>query len=150
MRYRAMREKSAGAIVYRMDKGRVEYLLLLYSAGHWDYVKGHVETDETEEETIVREVEEETGIIDLKIIPNFKEIINYFYTKNGKKVAKEVVFFVAETRTKDVKLSFEHKGFKWLEFEKAAKQITYKSSKDVLKKADKFLKKRGSQKKLGP
>jgi len=143
-----MQEKSAGAIIYRKGEDKVKYLLLQYGAGHWDYVKGHVETDETEEETVVRETEEETGLIDLKIIPGFKEIISYFFTKSGKKIDKEVVFLLAETETKDIKLSMEHKEYKWLEFEKALKQATFKTAKDVLKKADKFLKKHASQQKL--
>jgi len=143
-----MQEKSAGAIIYRKGKDKIRYLLLQYGAGHWDYVKGHVETDETEEETVVREAEEETGLMDLKIIPGFKEIISYFYTKTGKKIAKEVVFLLAETETKDIKLSYEHKEYKWLEFEKALKQATYKNSRDILKKADKFLKKYADQRTL--
>ena len=143
-----MQEKSAGAIVYRKDDGEVKYLLLLYGAGHWDYVKGHIETDEEEEETIIREAEEETNLIDLKIIPGFRERINYFYVKNGKKIGKEVVFLLAETETKDIKLSFEHKDYKWMEYDKALKKATFKTAKDLLKKADKFIKKRASQKKL--
>ncbi len=143
-----MHEKSTGAVIYRKDDGKPKYLVLLYGAGHWDYVKGHVEPDEEEEETLVREAEEEAELIDLKIIPGFKERISYDYQKNGKTIAKDVVFYLAETQEKNVKLSSEHKEYKWLEFEKALKQITYKTSKDVLKKADKFLKKNISQKTL--
>ena len=58
------------------------------------------------------------------------------------------MFLLAETETKDIKLSYEHKEYKWLEFEKALKQTTYKNSRDVLKKADKFLKKYANQKTL--
>ncbi len=143
-----MHEKSAGAIIYRKESETTKYLVLLYGAGHWDYVKGNVEPSEEEEETVVREAEEEAGLIDLRIIPGFKERISYFYKSNGKTVAKEVVFYLAETNTKDVKLSFEHKEYKWLELEKALKQVTYKNSRDVLRKADKFLKKNLSQKTL--
>ncbi len=143
-----MHEKSAGAVIYRKENGTAKYLILLYGAGHWDYVKGHVEPDEEEEETLVREAEEEAGLIDLRIIPGFKERISYEYSKNGKNIAKDVVFYLAETQAKSVKLSSEHKEYKWLEFEKALKQITYKTSKDVLKKADKFLRKSLNQKTL--
>ncbi len=141
-----MNEKSAGAVIYRKEDGKVKYLLLLYGAGHWDYVKGHVEPDEEEEETLVREAEEEADLIDLRIIHGFKERISYTYKRDGKTIAKDVVFYLAETQTKDVKLSFEHKEYKWLELEKALKQITYSTSKDVLKKADKFVRKSLAQK----
>lgn len=140
-----MGERSAGAVIFRRENGKIKYLILLYGAGHWDYTKGHIEPGESDEETVVREAEEEAALIDLKIISGFREIINYAYTKEGKKIAKEVVFLLAETQTEKVKLSFEHKDYKWLEFEKALKQVTYPTSKDVLKKADKFIKSRLSK-----
>ena len=136
-----MGEKSVGAIIFRKENGKIRYLVLLYPAGHWDYVKGHVETGESSTETLVREAEEETRLIDLEIIPGFNERISYEYTSNGEKIPKEVVFMLAETKTEEIKLSFEHKDYKWLEFDKALKQVTFKTAKDVLKKADKFIKK---------
>jgi bis(5'-nucleosidyl)-tetraphosphatase len=138
-----MQEKSAGAIIYRKEDSKAKYLTLLYGAGHWDYVKGNVEPDEEEEETVLREAEEEAGLMDLKLIRGFKERLSYFYKSGGKTISKEVVFYLGETQTKDVKLSFEHKAYKWLELDKALKQVTYKNSRDVLKKADKFIKSRG-------
>ena len=69
-------EKSAGAIIFRKEKGKIYYLVLHYppdkrissSRGHWDYVKGHIEKDEVIEDTIRREAKEETGIEDLKFV----------------------------------------------------------------------------------
>ena len=94
-----MPERSAGAIIYRREGKRVKYLLLLYGAGHWDYAKGHIEPDEEQEETAMREAEEEAGLIDVELVPGFREIISYEYKKNGKSVAKEVIFFLGETAT---------------------------------------------------
>ena len=131
------REKSCGAVIFQPGK-QTEYLLLHYPSGHWDFVKGNVEKDETEKETAVREAKEETGL-NVKIISGFKEKISYFY-RAGELINKEVIFFLAEADSKSVKLSFEHKGFKWLPFEGACGQITYENSKQVLKKADTFLK----------
>ncbi|MBS3132584.1 NUDIX domain-containing protein [Candidatus Woesearchaeota archaeon] len=140
-----MREKSAGAVIYRKEDGKVNYLILFYGAGHWDYVKGNVEPDEEEEETVLREAEEEAGLMDLKLIRGFKERISYFYKSEGKTISKEVVFYLGETGRKEVKLSAEHKGYKWLELDKAVKQVTYKNSRNVLSKADKFIKSREGQ-----
>ena len=75
------KEKSAGAVVFRKENNRTYYLLLHYEAGHWDFPKGHIEKDEKEEDTVKREVTEETGIEDIKIIEGFKEWIKYFYRK---------------------------------------------------------------------
>ena len=132
-----MSEMSAGAVIFRRDNGTIRYLVLLYGAGHWDFVKGHVEKDEDTMETVTREAEEETGLIDLKFISGFSERISYSYTKNNRSIAKEVVFLLAETKTTDIRLSFEHKAHEWLAFDKALKKATFETAKKVLKKADK-------------
>ena len=147
-----MKETSAGAIIFRIDEKnrKPKYLLLHYGTEHWDFVKGHIEGKETEEETLRREAEEESGLTDLKIIPGFREKISYFYRREGRTVPKDVIFFLAETAAaeKDVRLSFEHSGYDWLMFDEAVKKVTYDSSKNVLKKAHKFLEEHSKQKKL--
>ena len=136
-------EKSAGAIIfYRADK-KIEYLLLHYQWGHWDFPKGNIEKGEKLEETVKREVKEETGIEDIKFTPSFKESIKYFYKLKGKNVFKIVTFLLAETKTKEVKISWEHIGFKWLPYEEILEQLTFKNAKEILKKANHFLSKKG-------
>jgi len=144
------KEKSAGAIIFRMENSVSRYLLLHYPAmnrkgGHWEFAKGHIEEGEDYERTVKREVAEETGLKDIKIIPGFKEHIKYFFREKrmGKKkpawIFKLVTFFVAETKTKDIKLSPEHIGYLWLPYEEALKKITYKNSKELLKKANSYI-----------
>ena len=41
----------------------------------WDFAKGNIEKNEDELETLKRELKEETGISDFKLIKNFKEKI---------------------------------------------------------------------------
>lgn len=130
------REKSCGVVVFHKDKN-IEYLLLHYPSGHWDFPKGHVEEVEEEEDTARRETKEETGL-DINIIPGFRKRISYFY-RHKDLIVKDVIFFLAESKIKEVKLSFEHKRFKWLPFEEAMKLITYQNSKNVLEKANEFL-----------
>jgi 8-oxo-dGTP pyrophosphatase MutT (NUDIX family) len=147
------KEKSAGAIIFhkkplnmaRDEKAKIYYLLLHYTSGHWDFPKGHIEEGESEEEAARREIKEETGIQDIKFIPGFKEKISYFFRKTyeGKKkpplVFKEVVFYLAKTQEEKVKISREHIGYKWLSYGKAIEQITFKNSKEILKKANGFV-----------
>lgn len=151
------KEKSAGAIIFRKEEGKNYYLLLHYrpahpgqkKGGHWEFAKGHIEEKETEEETIIREVKEETGIDDIKIISGFKEYIKYFFRrsyglegearKKAPWVFKLVVFCLAKTQTKKIKISDEHDDFVWLSFEDAFKKLTYKNAKELLKRADAFL-----------
>jgi bis(5'-nucleosidyl)-tetraphosphatase len=136
-----LNEKSCGAVVYIRNPD-VKYLLLQYEAGHWDFVKGNVEAGENEQQTAVRELGEETGITDAKFIDGFKETISYFYKRQGATVFKEVVFFLMETKTVNVKLSFEHIGAIWLTNEDALRRLTFKNARDVLQKANEFLKKK--------
>lgn len=147
------KEKSAGAIIFRKEGPtgypKIYYLLLHYHSGHWEFPKGHIEEGESNEETVKREIAEETGINDVKIIPGFKKYIKYFFRQSyglegeAKKKApwifKLVVFYIAETRTKEVKISSEHSGFLWLPLEEAVKKTTFKNSKMLLKEVDDFI-----------
>ena len=132
-------EKSSGAVVFRKEGGGRLYLLLHYEAKHWDFSKGHIEKNETEEQAARRECEEETGIKDMAIMSGFQERIEYFYKNQGETMHKEVVFLLARTKTSEVKLSFEHIGFEWLPYPEALERLTYANAKDVLKKAESFL-----------
>lgn len=135
-------EKSAGAVIFRKEKGKIYYLLLHYEARHWDLPKGHIEKGEKPEEAAKREVEEETGIKDIEFTSGFKETIKYFYKRDGRNFFKIVVFFLAETKVKKIKISYEHSGFKWLPYEEAIKQLTFKNAKEILRKANDFILKR--------
>jgi len=132
-------EKSCGAVVFRHEDNHIAYLLLQYGAGHWEFVKGNQEKGEEEKDTMLRELKEEAGIEDARFVDGFREVINYFYKREGQLVRKEVIFYLVETKTKDVKLSFEHTDFRWLGFEEAVKAVTFQNAKDVLKKANEFL-----------
>ncbi len=141
-------ERSAGAVVYREAKKGREYLLLHHPdfrrngkkiLGHWDFPKGHVEKGETTEETVRREVREETGIRAIEFIPDFKETLRYFVKIGEERRLKFVAFFLAATRERKVTVSFEHQGYAWLPYEEAHERATYTGAKDVLKKADEFL-----------
>jgi len=137
-------EKSCGLVLFNSNK----ILLLKYSAngtsgegGHWDFPKGHVESNETEIETAVRELEEETGITEVKILSDFRHSINYTLFRKSVPISKEVIFFLASTVEKRVELSSEHIDYAWLDFEKAIVKLTYDNARQILKKAFSYLKK---------
>ncbi|MFQ5759100.1 MAG: bis(5'-nucleosyl)-tetraphosphatase [Candidatus Bathyarchaeia archaeon] len=131
-------EKSCGAVVFRKN-GSVKYLLLHYEAGHWGFVKGQLEKDESEEDTVRRELEEETGITDAQFIGDFREEISYFYRRAGQTIYKQVIYFLVQVRSGIVKLSYEHVGYAWLSYQQALEKLRFKNAKDVLKKAHEFL-----------
>ena len=135
-------EKSCGIVLFHSD----EFLLIQHPSklngreGHWDFPKGHVEGNETELETAKRELVEETGIVDFKIFNGFRHRIKYNFLKdNSTIVSKEVIFFLAESNIKDVKLSSEHQNFIWLNFNLAYSRLTYANAKEVLAAVKMFL-----------
>lgn len=123
-------------MVFRRAPGGAEYLLLKYPAGHWDLPKGNIEKGEEPIETMVREVREETGIVDLRVVPGYEKKIEYFYRRDGKKVHKTVVFFLAETSAEKVTISFEHQDYGWFDYAQAIKTVTYPNARRLIKEGE--------------
>ena len=114
------------------------FLLLNYPTGHWDFVKGKIEQGETLHQTAVRETKEETGISDLEFVEGFEEKINYNFQFEGELIQKEVIFFLAKTKTDTVNVSHEHLDYTWLDYENALEKVTYQNAKNILSKANKL------------
>ena len=135
-----MREqKSTGIVLFRNDSGKNEFLLLNYPQGHWDFVKGKVEEGETPHETASRETKEETGISDIEFIGGFEESVEYDFRFKKENIHKKVIFFLAKTNEKNIKLSHEHNDYLWLEYNDALKKTTFETATNVLTKANEFL-----------
>ena len=130
-------EKSCGAVVYKEDNGRYEFLIISHkSDGHWGFPKGHVEQEETEEETALREVYEETGL-QVELLPGFISREQYSPKED---VMKEVVFFISKANSSVVNIQLcEVREYKWASYEESENLLAYKSSKKTLKEACDFL-----------
>jgi 8-oxo-dGTP pyrophosphatase MutT (NUDIX family) len=137
-------EKSCGAVIFKRN-GHRKYLLLHYEGGHWDFVKGHVEKNETEKQTVLRETEEEAGLTELAFVEGYRQPISYYYRRAGKTVYKEVIFYLIESKTDVVRLSREHVGFDWMTYQRAYERLTYKNAKDTLRKAHEFMERSEAQ-----
>jgi len=133
-------EISAGAILcsHNSEHKRIEFLLLNYTSGHWDFPKGNVEMGENGFQTATREIFEETGISDVAYADGFVSTIEYYYKRSNRLIHKFVTFYLAKTGIRDVHLSFEHRDFAWMEYDKAIKQLTYESGKKVLREANPY------------
>ena len=134
-----IKETSAGIVLYRKENTKNLFLLLHYPSGHWDFVKGKMEKNETTHETAIRETKEETGITDIVFAENFEEWIEYNFKYQGELVEKKVVFFLAETKTKEIKISHEHSGYIWMDYNASMEKTTFDNAKTVLTKAEKLL-----------
>jgi len=126
-------ERSAGAVIYHQGEERT-FLLLKYGWGHWDFVKGNIEEGEEERDTVLREAEEETGLQpgDLTFHPRFRETIRYFYRRENRTIHKEVVYLLAHSATREVRLSHEHTDYVWLPLPEALGRLTYDNARRVL------------------
>ena len=92
-------EKSCGAVVYRKRHGNTEILLIKHvRSGCWSFPKGHIEPGETEIQTAIREIKEETNIDVSVDDPSFREVIVFNPRRD---ITKEVVYFLARALTFD-------------------------------------------------
>ena len=132
-------ETSAGIVIFRKEGSKKIFLLLHYPSGHWDFVKGKMEKGESTHQTAIREAQEETGITDITFVENFEEWIEYNFKYQGELVQKKVVFFLAETKTKEIKISHEHSGYTWMDYNSSMDKTTFDNAKTVLTKAQNLL-----------
>ena len=132
-------ERSAGAVVFRKTSNCVEYLLLKYPGGYFDFPRGLVELGESEVDAAIREIREETGL-EVRLVPGFTRSVEYFYTRGGRRVKKRVTYFLAEAASGDVRISSEHTGYVWAGFDRALTLISFESVRRVLADAHRYLK----------
>ncbi len=121
------KEKSCGAAIIK--EGKV--LMVKESAGHWGLPKGHVEANETEIQTAIREVKEETNL-DVTLDESKRYEINYI---TDKEVEKTAVYFIATSVEGDLKRQeSEIDQAKWVPISEAVDVITYDNAKEMLSK----------------
>lgn len=123
------KEKSCGAVVFRKIEGKNQVLLIKHvNGGHWAFPKGHVENNETEEETALREILEETGLA-VKLYTEHRKVVTYSPKQN---IVKDVVYFVAVADdTEAVAQECEIKRIKWFNIDDAVEHISYENDKKI-------------------
>ena len=136
------KEKSCGALVYRIKNGELELLLLKHRfGGHWSFPKGHVEEGETEVETALREVHEETGLT-IQLEDGFRQSVEYYPRPNSR---KQVVYFLGyadddRTRRQEEEIS----EIRWVPLKSAHREVTFRNDKNLINHAKKFLRRKFS------
>ncbi len=130
-------EKSCGAVIYRRHSGNVEYLLIKNRKGNnWGFPKGHMEVHESERQTALREVKEETGL-SVHLKDGFRTISEY-HPKG--KITKQVIFFLAEMPEEDVVIQpSEIERFIWADYSLAVKTFRFNNDKKVLSQAKNWI-----------
>lgn len=144
-------ETSVGAVIFHMKDGERQYLLLKYRNGHWEFPRGKMEDQESEIDTMRREICEETGITDIEIIKNFRHSMRFSYVARGQErenrvkekncifIYKKAIFYLAHAREDSIVVSDEHQSFVWMTYDKAMKQLTYDNARKILTAAHTLL-----------
>lgn len=128
----AVRERSCGAIVFLGDEGEERVLLVQHNPGHWSFPKGHVEEGESDRETAVREVLEETGL-HVRISSDFERSSTYS-PRQG--IYKTVVFFLGDLLGGTLKPQLsEVKAADWLTIKEADKVLIFDRDREIFKEA---------------
>lgn len=135
-------DQSMGVLVFYRFPRSVKYLIIKHRKGHWAFPKGHAEKGETKLEAALRELKEETGIKKINLLKKsvmVKEVYKFTGVK-GVKILKKVNYFIAEAKSKKVKIDEnEIINFRWCTLKTGLERITFEESKSVLKKADKLV-----------
>lgn len=131
-------ERSCGAVVYRADGDEIQYLLIQSTEGVWGFPKGHMEGSETEKETALREVREET-CARIRLADGFRTVTEY-PLPNKKDTIKQVVFFLGEYVGGELApQAGELMDLHWARFEQAIELFRFEDSKRILRQAQEFL-----------
>lgn len=130
-------EKSCGAVIYRNKDGHNEFLLIeSKDNSYWGFPKGHVEEKESEIDTALREVYEETGL-NIEIDERFRFETEYFVSID---ILKKVAYFIGEAEDESVKIQTEEvQDYKWVQYSDALDLLTYESSNKLLKAVKEYL-----------
>ncbi|NLS84507.1 MAG: NUDIX domain-containing protein [Ruminococcaceae bacterium] len=126
-------EKSCGVIVFEPSQSGADILLICHRyGGHWAFPKGHVEASETETETALRELEEETGA-KAQLLDGYREMTTY---SPGRGISKDVIFFVGKRTGGTLTAQpSEVRRVEMLPYETALERLTYDADKQLLEKA---------------
>lgn len=127
---RKVYEFSAGAFIYRVEQGKMLFLLLKKPNGEWDVPKGHIEKGETADIAAKREILEESGIR-AQFIPSFSIVTKYIFRRPKELVFKQVKYFLSQTANPEVKISLEHIGYRWATHEEGLKMFKFKDLRRV-------------------
>ena len=129
-----IKEKSCGTIIIDDDK----VLIIKQKQGFYGFPKGHMEKNETEVETAIRETKEETNL-DVLTDETKRYSLNYVIDN---KIDKEVVYYLAKPLNKNIiKQESEINDILWIDIDKVIDILTFDNLKELWKKVLKEIKK---------
>jgi len=127
-------EISSGGVVYRKTESEPRILLIKDSYGRWALPKGKIEKGETPKTAAIREIQEETGLSDLKIVDQLGQV-KYFYRLHDQPIFKIVYHFLIESEQGKLKPNYEIQDARWFKAVETSKIVAYKNIRSILQKA---------------
>lgn len=106
---------------------------------YWGFPKGRQNKGESYEQTATREIQEETGQKNFKIIRRLISDSIYFPRRGSRTIVKKVVFFLVRFFSKEIKISTEHVSWRWVTFEEALSMLTFDDYQRVLRESHEVL-----------
>ena len=136
-------EYSCGAVVFTREGGGIQYVIIQSKEGVYGFPKGHREDTETEQETALREIREETGL-DVTLIPGFRIVDVHPFTKNGETRMKNIAYFLGEFSGQQPRAQEEElSSIRLMDYEAAMNVFQFESSRRILTEARDFLERIG-------
>ena len=130
-------ERSAGGVVYRHTKQKIQILFILDPYDKWALPKGHIEPGESKQEAALREIEEETGIpqSDLQLVRKLGRL-KYRFSFADQKICKKVYFYLIEAATEvEAKPQPDEKitDVRWINIDEAIDFSDYKNAEKIIR-----------------
>jgi len=146
-------EKAAGVVCFRIHpKDGLQYLILYMRGMYWNFPKGKVDEGYNDEQTAIKELEEETGISGVELVKDWQQETEFFFKedRDGKKelIKKTMAVFLApvpeDTKVNITNNPANHKtevinGYAWMEYKIASKYLRFKNLKSILAEAHSYV-----------
>lgn len=129
-----VRETTAGGVVYRYGKnGEVEILLTQDAKDRWTIAKGHIEPGETPRQTAEREVQEETGLKEMKVLNHLGKTQFRYRRQNSLILMTMHIFLIKALGDTDHLVKEEWmNGIGWFPFKKAIDMVEYEGIEKLM------------------
>ncbi len=138
---------SYGVIALNKEDSGEWQVLLVHQISYrgdkfWIFPKGHKEEGESAEKAALRELQEETGVVDIELDKEKTFSMHYSFIHEGAKIEKTVTYFVGYTADKGTLIitqPHEVAELKWCTFAEAAALLTHSETKQILKELSDFV-----------
>jgi len=139
-----MEDYSFGVVPIYQDGNQLKFLLVRHNVGHWSFPKGHPEAGETEMESALRELREETSIANVELVLDWSAEEQYQFKSHidNATIHKTVKYFLGWVGDSTVRiLEEEIQDYRWVTQQEALKLITFPAARKILDQAIDYLKK---------